>query len=155
MARGPTACSPSRSSPRPRRFSSAGGPAAAGGDDPSSRRSSFARPRSALALGGYETAVEALRGRRGRGAARPRHRRAPYDAHALLGYLNAYGWEIRQRARGGLGRGARPGSSGTADQIVAEADRAFARVWTRRETLGELAPGRARRSCAQRLPEDP
>ncbi len=66
-----------------------------------------------------------------------------YTADALITYARAYSWEVRQRERVGpadevdLDRW-------TLDQIVAEANRAYADVWTRRADsgaapLGEIA----------------
>lgn len=92
-----------------------------------------------LALGGYETAVEALRARAWPEAPLARATVELYDAHALLGYLDAYDWEIRRREKVVSGE-ALDLKLWTADQIVAEADRAFARVWAQRTALGELAP---------------
>ena len=92
-----------------------------------------------LALGGYETAVEALRAKAWPEEPLARATVELYDAHALLGYLGAYGWEIRQREKVVSGA-AQDLKLWTADQIVAEADRAFARVWAQRDRLGELAP---------------
>lgn len=109
------------------------------GDDPDLARILVRQTQVGLALGGYETAVETLRAKTWPEAPLARSTVELYDAHALLAYLGAYGWEIRQREKVVSGE-ALDLKLWTADQIVAEADRAFARVWARREALGELAP---------------
>ena len=88
-----------------------------------------------MALGGYETAVEALRAEAW--PAEPLARAAVelYDAHALAQYLAAYGWEIAERERVVSGEKLDL-KLWTRDQIAAEADRAFARVWALRDSLG-------------------
>ena len=52
-----------------------------------------------LALGGYESAVEALQAKEWPAAPLARATVELYSAHALFGYLDAYGWEIGRRER--------------------------------------------------------
>ncbi|HSM13533.1 MAG TPA: alpha-2-macroglobulin family protein, partial [Thermoanaerobaculia bacterium] len=113
--------------------------ARARGDDQELARILVRRTQIGIALGGFETAVEALRAEPWPEAPLARAQVELYDAHALVAYLDAYGWEIRQRER--VVSGERLDLKlWTAEQIVAEADRAFARVWALREALGGLAP---------------
>lgn len=91
-----------------------------------------------IALGGYETAVESLRAEAWPEAPLARAAVELYDAHALAQYLAAYGWEIQQRERVVSGEKLDL-KLWTRDQIADEADRAFARVWALRESLGGVA----------------
>ena len=98
-----------------------------------------------LALGGYETAVEALRAKAWPEAPLARAAVELYDAHALLGYLDAYGWEIGQRERV-VGGEKLDLKLWTRDQIAAEADRAFA---------PRLGAARSARHGSERLVRSP
>ena len=73
--------------------------ARAAGDDLELARALVRATQIGLALGGYETAVEALAAKPW--PAEPRARAAVelYQAHALIGYLDAYGWEIGRREK--------------------------------------------------------
>ena len=93
-----------------------------------------------LALGGYETAVEALAAKDWPAAPLARAAVELYQAHALLGYLNAYGWEIARREKVVSGEKLDL-KLWTRDQIIAAADRAFADVWSLRADLGRVPAG--------------
>ncbi len=93
------------------------------------------------ALHGYETSVRFLR-------------ETPWPpgpfAHAVLDlfygeslvtYLGAYSWEIRQRERV-ESKDPLDLKKWTADEIGAEAERAYARVWAQRDTIGAQSLGR-------------
>jgi alpha-2-macroglobulin len=109
--------------------------ARAAADDAEVARALVRSTQIALALGGFETAVEALRRKPWPEAPLARATVELYDAHALHAYLAVYGWEIAQRERvtGGAALDLR---QWTRDQIAAEADRAFGRAWAQREALG-------------------
>ncbi len=88
-------------------------------------------------LHGYEKAVRLLRSEPWPDDAISRAALELYYAHGLVHYLQVYSWEIRQREQ--------VASSGeidlkawTAQEIFAEADRAYGRVWATRGDLGEL-----------------
>ncbi|MBI2568150.1 MAG: hypothetical protein HYV63_14065 [Candidatus Schekmanbacteria bacterium] len=59
-----------------------------------------------------------------------------YYAHALLTYLDEYGWEIEQRARVDT-KGVVDLKAWTRDQIYGEAQRALLAVWADRQELGD------------------
>ena len=111
--------------------------ARAAGDDLELARALVRATQIGLALGGYETAVEALAAKPW--PAEPRARAAVelYQAHALIGYLDAYGWEIGRREKVVSGEKLDL-KLWTRDQVTAEADRLFAEVWSRREALGAV-----------------
>jgi hypothetical protein len=90
-----------------------------------------------LALGGYETAVEALAAKDWPTEPLARAAVELYQAHALIGYLDAYGWEIARREKVVSGEQLDL-KLWTRDQIVAAADRAFAAVWSLRADLGSV-----------------
>ncbi|HEX9799492.1 MAG TPA: alpha-2-macroglobulin family protein [Thermoanaerobaculia bacterium] len=108
------------------------------GDDAELARALVRRTQVAVALGGYATAVEALRAREWPEEPLARAAVELYDAFALGAYLDQSGWEIAQRERVVSG-GELDLALATSDQLAAEIDRAFARVWTRGERLGEVA----------------
>lgn len=91
-----------------------------------------------IALGGFATAVEALRA--SRWPEKPLAHAAVelYYAHALLDYLEAYDWEIRQRELVVSGE-TLDLERWTAAQLADEAERAFLDVWESREALGAVA----------------
>lgn len=102
-----------------------------------------------IALGGYETAVKQLKGERWPEAALPRTAVELYYAQALTTYVQAYSWEIRQRERV-ESKGEVDLKGWTAEQLHAEAFKAYDAVWARRAQLGAekvaalaeyLAPG--------------
>jgi len=96
------------------------------------------RTQLAVALGGYETAVEQLRSRDWPREVVARATVELYDAFALGAYLDAYGWEIGRRERIA---GPEPPDLKlwTRDQIAAAIDRDLAAVWALREALGAIA----------------
>src|SRR5512145_3244799 len=69
------------------------------GDDRDLARALVRQTQIGLALGGYETAVEALAAKAWPAAPRPRAEVELYYAHAIAGYLDAYRWEIQGRER--------------------------------------------------------
>ena len=92
------------------------------------------------ALGEFAAAVKELRR-----ADWPADRasRAALSLHlgaSLRQYLASYGWEVRQRERV-AGEGPFDLESATAEQIAAEAVRAYAAAWSERETLGARPAG--------------
>ncbi len=91
-----------------------------------------------VAIGGYETAVEALRARAWPQDPLDRAGVTLYDAFALVAYLDAYGWEIGKREKVVSGEQLDL-KLWTRDQISAEIGRDFARVWALREPLGGVA----------------
>ncbi|MCM2270445.1 MAG: hypothetical protein NDJ75_10110, partial [Thermoanaerobaculia bacterium] len=109
--------------------------ARSGGDDAELARALVRSTQIAIALGGYETAVDALWKKSWPEAPLARATVELYAAHALHAYLAAYGWEIAQRERV-VGGEAIDLRLWTRDQIAAEADRAFGRAWAQREALG-------------------
>ncbi len=93
-----------------------------------------------IALGGYETAVEQLMARPWPTGALEHAAVELYGAHALLDYLEAYDWEIRQREQ--VASDERLDLKlWTAEQIATEAERRFDSVWQQREALGRVAIG--------------
>ncbi|MEZ5313381.1 MAG: hypothetical protein R2862_06830 [Thermoanaerobaculia bacterium] len=91
-----------------------------------------------IALGGFETAVEALRANRWPEKPLAHAAVELYYAHALLDYLEAYDWEIRQRELVVSGE-TLDLERWTAAQLADEAERAFLDVWESREALGAVA----------------
>jgi alpha-2-macroglobulin len=112
--------------------------ARAAGDDAGLARALVRSTQLAVALGGFETAVEALRAKSWPEEPLARAAVELYDAFALAAYLDHYGWEIAQRERVVAG-GSLDLGLWTRDQIADEAGRAFARVWALGERLGEVA----------------
>lgn len=122
--------------------------ARAAGDEPAWTRALVEEVKLTLALHGYETGVRRLRDAAWPRAPRLRAVLGLYYAEALADYLRAYSWEIRERERVA---GAQSGvdaevdlKAWTAEQIYAEAQRAFQELWRQREAwgaepLGELA----------------
>ena len=87
-----------------------------------------------LALGGYETAVEALAAKDWPAAPLARAAVELYQAHALLGYLNAYGWEIARREK------------------VVSGEQLDLKLWTARPDHRRRRPRVRRRLVAARRP---
>ena len=95
------------------------------------------------ALHGYETAVRFLKETPWPDDEVSRAVLELYYAHSLATYVHAYSWEIRQRERVETS-GELDLKKWDVDQIVEASNRAFADVWSRRdswgaESLGELA----------------
>jgi uncharacterized protein YfaS (alpha-2-macroglobulin family) len=109
--------------------------ARAAGDDRELARALVRSTQLGVALGGYESAVEALRARAWPESPLSRAAVTLYDAFALDRYLDAYGWEIGRREHVVSGEKLDL-ELWTRDQIAAEIDRDFARVWALREPLG-------------------
>jgi len=107
------------------------------GDDAELARALIRRSQIEIALGGFETAVEELRAEPWPEAPLPRAAVELYDARALSTYLSAYGWEIARRERVAA-QGPLDLELWSSGQIAAEIDRAFGRVWARREELGSV-----------------
>jgi hypothetical protein len=112
--------------------------ARAAGDDAELAKALVRQAQLAVALGGYESAVEALRAKTWPSGPLARVTVELYDAQALAAYLDAYSWEVRQRERVVAG-GPLDLKLWTRDQIAAEIDRAFGRAWALREELGTVA----------------
>ncbi|MFN7941938.1 MAG: alpha-2-macroglobulin family protein [Thermoanaerobaculia bacterium] len=91
-----------------------------------------------IALGGYETAVEALKAKPWPSEPIAHAGVELYYAYALLEYLGNYGWEIGQREKIVTGE-TLDLKQWTRDQIAAEANRAFVSVWSGRAALGSVA----------------
>jgi uncharacterized protein YfaS (alpha-2-macroglobulin family) len=87
------------------------------------------------ALHGYETAVRFLKQTPWPEDEVSRAVLDLYYANALATYVNGYSWEIRQRERVETA-GELDLKKMDVDQIVEEANRAFAEVWSRREAWG-------------------
>lgn len=97
-----------------------------------------------IALSGYESAVRSLRTQPWPQDLLSQASLELYYAHALTSYRNAYSWEIGQREKVDS-KDAVDLKAWTAEQIYAEALKAYARIWERREELqqqpiGELKP---------------
>ena len=88
-----------------------------------------------IALHGFENAVRFLKDESWPAADLHRSLLNLYYAHALTTYVRAYSWEIEGRERVDL-EGEVDLKKWTKDQILAEADKAFFAVWSRREEWG-------------------
>jgi alpha-2-macroglobulin len=88
-----------------------------------------------IALGGFETAVRALREARWPPGLLARTELDIYFAHALTAYLAAYSWEINGRERVETG-GTLDLKLWTREQIAAAATEAFLDAWDHRAELG-------------------
>ncbi len=107
------------------------------GDEPLITRALIKAAKLKTGLSGYETAVRFLREQKW---PRGKQERAVLDLSygaALVSYLSAYSWEIRQRERV-TGTETVDLSAWTHDQIAGEAIAAYARAWSAREVLGAL-----------------
>jgi alpha-2-macroglobulin len=93
-----------------------------------------------IGLHGYETAVRYLRDEPWPKSGLPRLALNLYYAHALTTYANAYSWEIRQREKVSSSTTVDL-KQWTADQIYAEAQRAWADVWAHRAELSKEPVG--------------
>ncbi len=91
-------------------------------------------------LHGYETSVRHLREMPWPEAPLYRAVLELYYAHSLVDYLGVYGWEIRQRERV-ESAGEVDLRSWTREQIGAEIDAAYTRVWAARQAWGEAPLG--------------
>jgi len=87
------------------------------------------------ALHGYETAVRFLKETPWPEDEVSRAVLDLYYAHSLATYVHAYSWEIRQRERV-ESTGELDLKKWDVDQIVEESNRAFAEVWSRRDSWG-------------------
>ena len=92
-------------------------------------------------LHGYETAVRFLKEQPWPGGLRARASLELFYAQALVTYSAAYSWEIGKRERV-ESSGPMDLKAWTREQIYAEAERAYASVWKKREALGSLPVGR-------------
>jgi len=106
-----------------------------GTDEAELARALLKRTQLRIGLGGYETAVKELKGEAWPKTLLPRSAVQLYYAHALIRYVNAYSWEIRQRERVDT-KGAVDLKAWTADQLWLEAQKAYEEVWKQREELG-------------------
>lgn len=106
-----------------------------GTDDAELARALLKRTQLRIGLGGYETAVKELKAEPWPKSLLPRSAVQLYYAHALIRYVNAYSYEIRQRERVDT-KGEVDLKAWTADQIWLEANKAFEEVWKNREELG-------------------
>ncbi|MBL8951390.1 MAG: hypothetical protein JNK82_11465, partial [Myxococcaceae bacterium] len=106
-----------------------------GTDDAELARTLLKRTQLRIGLGGYETAVKELKAEAWPKTLLPRSAVQLYYASALIRYVNAYSWEIRQRERVDA-KGDVDLKAWTADQIWAEAQKAYEEVWKQREELG-------------------
>ncbi|MFQ5526490.1 MAG: alpha-2-macroglobulin [Thermoanaerobaculia bacterium] len=88
-------------------------------------------------LHGYETAVRLLRSEDWPDDPVSVAALELYYAQGLVHYLQVYSWEIRQRERVASEEEVDL-KAWTAEEIFDEADRAYARVWERRQELGAL-----------------
>lgn len=89
-----------------------------------------------IALHGYETAVRLLRSESWPQDSLSQVALELYYAHSLMSYLQAYSWEIGRRERVET-RGPIDLKVWSKDQIYGEAQRAYARVFSRREELSQ------------------
>ncbi|MEM7050913.1 MAG: MG2 domain-containing protein [Acidobacteriota bacterium] len=93
-----------------------------------------------IAVGGFEAALEELRDEdRPAGAAGGWVVDLVYG-HAIAQYVQAYGWDVRQRERQGSRRDL-PFSAWTLGQFVADAGDAYGRAWASRDELGARSTG--------------
>ncbi len=107
-----------------------------GSDDAELARTLIKRTQLRIGLGGYETAVKELKAETWPKTLLPHSAVELYYAAALTRYASAYSWEIRQRERIDT-RGEIDLKAWTAEQIYAEAQRAYDEVWKQRAELGE------------------
>ena len=89
-----------------------------------------------IGLSGYESAVRSLRAEPWPADLLSQASLELYYAHALSTYRNAYSWEIGKREKVDS-KEAVDLKAWTSEQIYAEVLKAFARVWVRREELGQ------------------
>ena len=116
--------------------------ARAAGDEGEQTRMLVEEAKLNLVLGGFETAVRRLRAEPWPTAPLDRAVLDLYYAETLASYLRAYSWEIGERERvAAPPAGAAPGSPAeidlkawTAEEIYAEAQRAFLAAWKKRES---------------------
>ena len=96
------------------------------------------------ALGGFETAVDFLRAEPWPDDRLQRALLNLFYGQSLAHYQRAYAWEIRQRERVASADGALPPTlkAWTAEEIAAEAERAYFSAWELRERLGGLPVSR-------------
>ncbi|MBK7858478.1 MAG: hypothetical protein IPJ65_07610 [Archangiaceae bacterium] len=106
-----------------------------GADDAELARALIKRTQLRIGLGGYETAVKQLKTEAWPKTLIPRAAVQLYWANALVRYVNAYGWEIRQRERVDT-KGEVDLKAWTADQLWLEAHKAYFELWQQREQLG-------------------
>ncbi len=89
-----------------------------------------------IALGGYETAVKELKAEKWPKGAVAGSAVELFYASALWQYTSRYGYEIRQREKVDT-KGVVDLKAWTAEQIYAEAGKAYEKVWARRDELGQ------------------
>jgi uncharacterized protein YfaS (alpha-2-macroglobulin family) len=124
------------------------GAARAAGDNANWTRALVTEVQLRMGLHGYETAVRFLREQEWPDDAVSRAVLDLFYAHSLVSYTQIYSWEIRGRERVAsddevdLKRW-------TLEQIVAEANRAFGRVWAERAQWGESSIGELARYIDQ------
>lgn len=112
-------------------------------DDPEWTRALIREVQLRTALHGYETAVRFLRDEPWPQTPKYRLALGLFYARSLVTYLRSYSWEINQRERV-ASDDELDLKAWTAEQIGAEAHRAYAEIWAERETwggesLGDLA----------------
>ncbi len=90
-----------------------------------------------IGLHGYETAVRFLMEEKWPKGARERDLLDLFYAHSLVTYYQAYSWEINQREK--VASKGVDLKAWTKDEIFAEAQRAFLRVWDDRGDLGHAS----------------
>ncbi len=100
------------------------------------------------ALHGYETAVRFLKETPWPDDEIARAALDLYYADSLATYVHAYSWEIRQRERVET-TGELDLKKWDMDQIVEEANRTYAELWSRRAAWGEASLGRLARYIEQ------
>lgn len=115
----------------------------ANGDDAAYTRALVQETLLRTGLQGYETAVAHLRKTPWPETPRLRAIVQLYYAQALVTYMEAYSWDIRQRERSGSVDDVEP-DAWTLDQTAAEVHRSFFEAWQQREGwdttgLGELS----------------
>ncbi len=109
--------------------------AEAAGDAEEQTRAIVEQVKLRTALHGYETAVRFLKETPWPDDEVSRAVLDLYYAHSLATYVHAYSWEIRQRERVESSDGIDL-KKWDVDQIVEASNRAFAEVWSRRESWG-------------------
>jgi hypothetical protein len=109
--------------------------AQARGDEEEWARAPVREAQLRTALHGYETVVRFLRENPWPPGARATALLDLFYGQTLVHYLQAYSWEIRQRERVDS-KDPLDLKKWTADEIGAEATRAYARVWAQREPIG-------------------
>ena len=110
------------------------------GDEADWTRALIRETQLRIALGGYETAVRALKESAWPRGLLSRTALDLYYAQSLVSYARAYAWEISQRERV-ESQAAVDLKAWTREQIFEEAQRAYLEVWKRRAELGQAPVG--------------